>query len=145
MKYKELVYSRTKNLGNYESERTELRVELDEGETVEAVFNAVKGKVLQLQDGNAPRNDTVDETIIPESVFSSLTWKDETGAKLGAYQIALVQDNDKDLWQHAYDILSSKEAVISKRFHEESYRFSYWLYDKMDYKIFRQQLKEAQK
>jgi len=36
MRIKELVYSRTKNLGNYESERIELRAELDEGENVEA-------------------------------------------------------------------------------------------------------------
>jgi hypothetical protein len=73
-----------------------------------------------------------------------LIWKPETGAKLGEYEISLIQSNDTDKWNKAYNFLLNEQSTISNRFHEESYQFSYWLYSKMDYKIFRQKLKEAQ-
>lgn len=82
-------------------------------------------------------------TSVPETFFSNLRWKDENGAKLGAYQIALTQDNPGEEWGKAYKFLEERSAAINKRFHEESYGYSYWIYSKTPYKIYRQKLKEA--
>jgi hypothetical protein len=43
-----VVYSRTFNLGNYESERIELDMEVDGEEQVEAAFMSLKVRVQQL-------------------------------------------------------------------------------------------------
>jgi hypothetical protein len=85
------------------------------------------------------------KATIPEDRFSRLSWRNETGKKIGEYEIALIQDNLEQDWRHAFNILQANNATISNRFHEENYVYSYWLYDKMDYKIFRQRLAEAQK
>lgn len=45
MKYKTITYQRVKNLGNYESERLELSVELDENDDVESAIARIKSKV----------------------------------------------------------------------------------------------------
>lgn len=47
MKFKTIVYQRSKNLGNYESERIELTVELDENEDVDEAIALLKSKVEQ--------------------------------------------------------------------------------------------------
>jgi len=146
MKFKEVIYSRTKNLGNYNSERLELRAEVDAGESVDAVFFAVKEKVLQLQKEQKQTVPSIPDSanVISETLFTDLIWKPETGAKLGEYEISLIQSNDPDKWNKAYNFLLNEQSTISKRFHEESYKFSYWLYPKKyDYKIFRQKLKEG--
>lgn len=49
MKIREIEYSRTFNLGQYESERISLRVELDETDDLNQTFNEVKTHVFQLQ------------------------------------------------------------------------------------------------
>jgi hypothetical protein len=82
---------------------------------------------------------------IAENRFTVLAWKIEEGSVLKRYQIAVDNQNDPQKWNHAFNILKANGAVIGKRFHEESYQYSYWLYDKMPYKIFRQRLTEAQK
>jgi hypothetical protein len=82
---------------------------------------------------------------IPEDRFNGLKWKPEVGPKIKEYEIALIQDNNEQDWRHCYNILQANSAVIGQRFHEEAYEFSYWLYSKMPYKIFRQRLAEAQK
>lgn len=48
MKIREIEYSRTFNLGQYESERISLRVELDETDDLNKAFNEVKTHVFQL-------------------------------------------------------------------------------------------------
>ncbi len=80
--------------------------------------------------------------LVPETVFSDLKWRSENGTKLGFYEIALIQDNESKEWKKAYSILKNRESTISHRFHEESYEYCYWLYDKMDYKIFSQKLRD---
>ena len=82
---------------------------------------------------------------IPEERFNRLKWKTEVGPKIKEYAIALIKDNNEQDWRHAFNILQANNAVIGQRFHEEAYEYSYWLYDKMPYKIFRQLLAEAQK
>ncbi len=58
MKIKELEYSRTFNLGQYESERIGLRVELDETDDLDQIFNTIKTRVFQLhQEEKAPHKD----------------------------------------------------------------------------------------
>lgn len=47
MKYKTITYQRVKNLGNYESERLELSVELNEDDDVESAIALLKSKAEQ--------------------------------------------------------------------------------------------------
>jgi hypothetical protein len=49
MKYRELEYSRTFNLGNYESEHITLKVDLDETEDLHESFKELKFSVFRLQ------------------------------------------------------------------------------------------------
>jgi hypothetical protein len=110
---------------------------------LDAQENAISVLRYSLKEIAAETPQPQPETTINEDRFKGLAWRDENGAKLGAYQVALIQDNDEQAWRHAYNILQANGATISNRFHEQGYAFSYWLYDKMDYKIFRQKLKEA--
>lgn len=48
MKVKTITYQRVKNLGNYESERLEMTVEVEEGENEEYVAKALIEKVNQI-------------------------------------------------------------------------------------------------
>ena len=50
MKFKTITYQRVKNLGNYESERLELSVELDKDDDVESAIALLKSKVKQALD-----------------------------------------------------------------------------------------------
>ncbi|MBW4535507.1 MAG: hypothetical protein KME09_16345 [Pleurocapsa minor HA4230-MV1] len=47
MKFKTITYQRVKNLGNYESERLELSVELDENDDEAVAIASLKSKVEQ--------------------------------------------------------------------------------------------------
>ena len=49
MKYRELEYARTSNLGNYENERITLKVDLDETEDIDESFRTLKATVFRLQ------------------------------------------------------------------------------------------------
>ena len=49
MKYRELDYSRNFNLGNYESERITLKVDLDETEDLDESYKTLKATVFRLQ------------------------------------------------------------------------------------------------
>ena len=49
MKYRELEYARTSNLGNYESEKITLKVELNETEDIDESFRTLKATVFRLQ------------------------------------------------------------------------------------------------
>lgn len=45
MNIKTITYQRVKNLGNYESERMEMTIELDDGDSVEIAIARIKSKV----------------------------------------------------------------------------------------------------
>lgn len=47
MKFKTITYQRVKNLGNYESERLELSVELDEDDDEAVAIARIKSKAEQ--------------------------------------------------------------------------------------------------
>jgi len=49
MKYRELEYSRNFNLGNYESERITLKIDLDENEDLDESYRTLKATVFRLQ------------------------------------------------------------------------------------------------
>jgi len=57
LKIKEVEYSRTFNLGQYESERIGLKVELDESEDLDEAFRNIKARVLQLHEGSRIETD----------------------------------------------------------------------------------------
>lgn len=48
LKYKELTYQKNFNLGNYESERIILKIDVDHDANIEEVFKRLKTKVHQL-------------------------------------------------------------------------------------------------
>jgi hypothetical protein len=48
MKFKTITYQRVKNLGNYESERLELSVELNEDDDVNEAMAVVIAKVYEM-------------------------------------------------------------------------------------------------
>lgn len=57
MKFKTITYQRVKNLGNYESERLELSVELNEDDDVDDAIALLKCKVEQglgIEDNQPP-------------------------------------------------------------------------------------------
>lgn len=49
MKYRELEYSRTFNLGNYQSEHITLKADLDETEDLDESYRTLKARVFKLQ------------------------------------------------------------------------------------------------
>jgi hypothetical protein len=56
MQFKTITYQRVKNLGNYESERLELSVELNEDDDVDDAIDLLKSivlKSLDLEDNQA--------------------------------------------------------------------------------------------
>ncbi|MDH5439098.1 MAG: hypothetical protein OEZ48_09550 [Candidatus Bathyarchaeota archaeon] len=57
MKMKEVEYSRTFNLGEYESERIGLKAELDEAEDLDEAFRNIKERVLRLHEGSRMETD----------------------------------------------------------------------------------------
>lgn len=97
-------------------------------------------KELKKQENSQPKNPE-----ISEDVFIAFKWNPETGQKLGSYEVALIQDNNKTDWQETYDFLKQQNATISNRYHCKKYTFSYWLYEKSEYKIYRQKLKDSSK
>lgn len=61
MKIKEIEYSRTSNLGQYESERIGPRVELEEREDVDQAFRTIKARVLRLHEETLRREIHIEE------------------------------------------------------------------------------------
>lgn len=64
MKYKTITYQRVKNLGNYESKRLELTVELDEDNNLEEAIEILKGKVEIALDNSLP----IDDEVVPDPI-----------------------------------------------------------------------------
>jgi len=83
------------------------------------------------------------EQAVNESIFLSLKFEPQEGAKLGVFEVAFKanSENSADKWQSAYDLLSKANATIKDRYHSKEYAFSYWLYGTD--KIYRQKLKQG--
>lgn len=99
MKYRQLEYSRTRNLGNFESERIGLTVDLDETEDLDEAFRTTKAKVFHLHEEGALLEESKTaveadkqsektappETTYTEEDFNKLFWETKQGTK-GEYQ-----------------------------------------------------------
>ena len=112
---------------------------------LEAQIVTLRRELKKLGNLEQKQDSSQTQVSFTEDRFNSLTWKDENGVKLGPYQIALIQNNNECNWNHVYNFLKNKSTTIGNRFHKETYQHSYWLYDKMDYKIFRQKLRDPKK
>ena len=75
---------------------------------------------------------------VQETTFTILKFEQQTGAKIGEYEVAYKASNIEDKWTHAYTVLRNSNATIKDRYHGEGYEFSYWLYGAD--KIYRQKL-----
>lgn len=83
------------------------------------------------------------KATLPELTFNILKWEAEEGAKLGKYEVAYQKANIPDKWQHGFNILRNNNALISKRFHENGYVYSYWIFpEKYVDRIFRKKREE---
>lgn len=109
--------------------------------------------LVKIRDGFAMITDATNtyiESLTPqeikehvnESVFSELKFEQQTGAKLGAFELSnkTNPENHADKWNIAFDTLSKAKATIQDRYHGKDYQFSYWLFG--EGKIYRQKLKE---
>lgn len=81
---------------------------------------------------------------IKEDIFSKLlAWEETKGDRLGEYQTTTQKGNNNSLaFIHALNILKRNNASINARFHDENYKYSYWLYEKKPGVIYRQHLGE---
>jgi hypothetical protein len=75
---------------------------------------------------------------VQETTFTISKFEQQTGAKIGEYEVAYKASNIEDKWTHAYNVLRNSNATIKDRYHGEGYEFSYWLYGAD--KIYRQKL-----
>jgi len=75
---------------------------------------------------------------VQETTFTILKFEQQTGAKIGEYEVAYKASNIEDKWTHACTVLRNSNATIKDRYHGEGYEFSYWLYGAD--KIYRQKL-----
>jgi hypothetical protein len=81
---------------------------------------------------------------IPEERFGVLKWQDETGSKLGSFQVAYAKHNVPENWSHAYNVLRANNSLIANTFKEEDYVYRYWIYpQKYSDRIFRKKLNEV--
>lgn len=113
-----------------------LEILLDHANAEEAAHVDLKHRIAKLLD--------VKETVaVKEKTFSRLLgWEKNQGTKLGEFEITSRKVNtNSDVFNHAYNILKRNNAVINKRFHDESFSYSYWLYSKKPDVIYRQLLK----
>lgn len=80
------------------------------------------------------------QQTVPEETFLCLSFEPQEGQKIGPYDVAYEPQNLPQNWTHAMNVLKANNAVIEKRYHGPSYKFSYWLYG--EHKIYRQTLKQ---
>ena len=78
---------------------------------------------------------------ISEDRFNCLRWEDEKHIKQGDVQVAYERKNFLNKWSHAFNILFANNSLITNPFHEEGYRFRYWIHpEKYQDRIFRKKL-----
>jgi len=81
---------------------------------------------------------------VKEETFTKLLgWEETRGDRLGEYETTSRKaNNNSDAFNHALNILKRNNATISSRFHDEGYKYSFWLYEKKPDTIYRQLLKK---
>lgn len=91
----------------------------------------------RIKEAKLPRNET---PAVAEQTFLCLKFESQEGQKIGPYDVAYEPQNLPQNWASAMNILKANSAVIEKRYHGPSYKFSYWLFG--EHKIYRQALKQ---
>ncbi len=76
---------------------------------------------------------------VKEETFTCLQFKTQHGNTIGDFEVASKDSNEDVQWHHAFNILKNSNATINKRYHEEGYQHSYWLFGE---KIYRQKLEQ---
>ncbi len=94
---------------------------------------------------DASRDTSRMKSALPEDSFNLLTWQDESGVSLGAFQVAYKNQNLPEKWQYCFNVLKANNAVIGKSFHQEGYVHRYWIYsEKYDDRVFRKKLTDKE-
>lgn len=75
---------------------------------------------------------------VNETVFLTLKFEPQQGAKLGNFEVSFKTNNPGDNFTQAFDILAKAKATIKERYHGKEYQYSFWLYG--EDKIYRQKL-----
>jgi cell fate regulator YaaT (PSP1 superfamily) len=107
MKMSEITYNRTFNLGNFNSERIGVRIEINEGESVTDALQAAKQLVEETHKANYPNLSLeipIEETrskeeIVADTVQAIMSTK--TIEELQEYK--LLKSSSKDIF-HAYNV-----------------------------------------
>lgn len=85
------------------------------------------------------------KSMLPEDSFNLLTWQDESGVSLGAFQVAYKNQNLPEKWQYCFNVLKANNAVIGKSFHQDGYLYRYWIYpEKYEDRVFRKKLTDKE-
>lgn len=85
--------------------------------------------------------DAKEENKVAEAVFD-LKFEPQHGTKLGNFEAAYKENNEEAKWKAAFEVLSKAKATIKDRYYGKDYAFTYWLYNEVATKIYRQRLKQ---
>lgn len=83
---------------------------------------------------------------VKEETFTSLLgWTATKGNRIGDYEYTSQEANqNSDAFKRAMQILKNNSASISSRFHDEGFKYGYWIYDKKPSVIYRKLLGKKQ-
>ena len=118
------------------SKQVEFLVKLRDG--AQMIADAANEYLETLVTPGVKENKPAAPATVEETTFTILKFEQQTGAKIGEYEVAYKASNIEDKWTHAYTVLRNSNATIKDRYHGEGYEFSYWLYGAD--KIYRQKL-----
>ena len=118
------------------SKQVEFLVKLRDGAQI--IADAANEYLETLATPGVKENKPAAPATVQETTFTILKFEQQTGAKIGEYEVAYKASNIEDKWTHAYNVLRNSNATIKDRYHGEGYEFSYWLYGAD--KIYRQKL-----
>jgi hypothetical protein len=118
------------------SKQVKFLVKLRDG--AQMIADAANEYLETLAPPGVKENKPAAPATVQETTFTILKFEQQTGAKIGEYEVAYKASNIEDKWTHAYTVLRNSNATIKDRYHGEGYEFSYWLYGAD--KIYRQKL-----
>ena len=118
------------------SKQVKFLVKLRDGAQI--IADAANEYLETLATPGVKENKPAAPATVQETIFIVLKFEQQTGAKIGEYEVAYKASNIEDKWTHAYNVLRNSNATIKDRYHGEGYEFSYWLYGAD--KIYRQKL-----
>ena len=116
MKITEITYNRTFNLGNFNSERIGVKVDINEGESASEALETAKQLVEETHKNNYPNlvvEVPIEESLSKEEIKQAnieAIIKSKTVEELETYR--LLKGTDKDIF-HAYNV-RLKELLKSK-------------------------------